>query len=398
MRISGVVVLPPLAKTLGISASMVGFLSSLFFYTYALSFVLWGTVADRIGSFKTCGISLVIAALASAVMAYAHTPFTIGLGRAISGLGLSSAFTCIMLYSALSFSKEKYSLLVGTIMMIGHSGTVIAIAPLGAALDSLGITGVYLMMGAAAFLIGTMMLLFKNYDPVLKEGKKDSKPLSLSRFATDIADGAKIIRGSFPLLVITMTWVTSAASISTLQGLWAVSWLQTSTGRGLYDCRTCATWISIGMVLGPAVGGFIVRKVSGSKRAFLSMCLLTQISWLFWMAASYFSKEMILLATAGFLTGFFSGAAFVFMGNAVRELSPTRHTGTVIGLLNLMIYGLLIVFQWGTGFILDLFPVDVNTGTYSQIGYQIGFGAILLIQGYSFFLITKVRSFERNSL
>ncbi|MDO9543895.1 MAG: hypothetical protein Q7J00_01775, partial [Synergistaceae bacterium] len=94
----------------------------------------------------------------------------------------------------------------------------------------------------------------------------------------------------------------------------------------------------------------------------------------------------------------FSGAAFVFMGNAVRELSPTRHTGTVIGLLNLMIYGLLIVFQWGTGFILDLFPVDVSTGTYSQIGYQIGFGAILLIQGYSFFLITKVRSFERNSL
>lgn len=269
MRISGVVVLPPLAKTLGISASMVGFLSSLFFYTYALSFVLWGTVADRIGSFKTCGISLVIAALASAVMAYAHTPFTIGLGRAMSGLGLSSAFTCIMLYSALSFSKEKYSLLVGTIMMIGHSGTVIAIAPLGAALDSLGITGVYLMMGAAAFLIGTLMLLFKNYDPVLKEEKKDSRPLSLSRFATDIADGTKIIKGNFPLLVIVMTWVTSAASISTLQGLWAVSWLQTSTGRGLYDCRTCATWISIGMVLGPAVGGFIVRKVSGSKRAFL---------------------------------------------------------------------------------------------------------------------------------
>lgn len=398
MRISGVVILPPLAKSLGISASMIGFLSSLFFYTYALSFVFWGTLADRIGAFKTCGFSLIIAASASVILAYAQTPLTIGLGRAMSGLGLSSAFTCIMLYSALSFSKEKYSLLVGVIMMIGHSGTVIAIAPLGAALDSIGVTGVYLIMGIAAFLIGTIMLLFKDRDPILKEEKKDSRPLSLPRFATDVADGAKIIRASFPLLVIVLTWVTSSASISTLQGLWAVSWLQSSTGKGLYDCRTGATWISIGMVLGPAIGGLIVRKISGNKRAFLTICILTQISWLFWMATSYFSNRMVLLATAGFLTGFFSGVAFVFMGSAVRELSPTRNTGTIFGLLNLMIYGLLIVFQWGTGFVLDLFTVDAITGAYSQIGYQIGFGSILLIQGYSFFLITKVKSFKKSSL
>jgi len=397
MRISGVVVLPPLAKTLGISASMVGFLSSLFFYTYALSFVLWGTIADRIGSFKTCGISLVIAAFASAVLAYAQTPLTIGIGRAMSGLGLSSAFTCIMLYSALSFSSEKYSLMVGAIMMIGHSGTVLAIAPLGAALDYFGINGVYMIMGTAALLIGLTMIFFRNQDPVLKEQKKDARPISLSRFTSDIADGVKIIRGNFPLMIIILTWVTSAASISTLQGLWAVSWIQASTGKELYVCRDCATWISIGMVLGPAAGGVIVKKISGSKTAFLIMCIFTQISWLFWMTASYLSEEIFLLATAGFMTGFCSGAAFVFMGNAIRELSPSRNTGTVIGLLNLVIYGILIVYQWGTGFILDIFPVDPTTGIYPEIGYQIGFGLIFLIQGYSFFLITKVRSFKKDS-
>jgi sugar phosphate permease len=57
MRISGVVILPPLAKSLGISASMVGFLSTLFFYTYGAAFAVWGTIADRIGAFRTCGIS-----------------------------------------------------------------------------------------------------------------------------------------------------------------------------------------------------------------------------------------------------------------------------------------------------------------------------------------------------
>jgi len=100
LRISGVVILPPLAESLGISASMVGFLSSLFFYTYGVSFVFWGIVADRWGAFRTCGLSLIIAATASAILAHAETPVTIGIGRAFSGFGLSSAgYLCNALYS-----------------------------------------------------------------------------------------------------------------------------------------------------------------------------------------------------------------------------------------------------------------------------------------------------------
>lgn len=394
MRISGVVILPPLAESLGISASMVGFLSTLFFYTYGASFAVWGTVADRIGPFRTCGISLATAAAASAILAQAQTPLWIGIGRALSGLGLSSAFTSIMLYSALSFSREKYSVLVGIIMMIGHSGTVLAIAPLGAALDAFGPSGVYYALAFTAFVIGGLLLAFRKYDPVAAEGKKDERPVSLSRFLSDLKTGALIILGSFPLLVVVLTWVTSSASISTLQGLWAVSWVQTTTGGPVAVCRACATWISIGMVIGPFAGGFIVKRVTGNKTAFLIMCTFTQLSWISWMVVSFFTSGYALLGLSGFFMGFFSGAAFVFMGNTIRELAPPKWTGTVLGLLNLMIYGLLIIFQWGTGFVLDAFPSDPASGLYSQTAYQIGFGLILVIQGYSFYLITRVKTFE----
>lgn len=124
------------------------------------------------------------------------------------------------------------------------------------------------------------------------------------------------------------------------------------------------------------------------------MCILTQLSWFSWMIISLFGGSLEILGFSGFMTGFFSGAAFVFMGNAIRELSPSRWTGTVIGLLNLLIYGFLVLFQWGTGFMLDLFPSDIASGSYSQIGYQVGFWIILIIQGLSVFLITKVRSFS----
>ncbi len=393
LRISGVVILPPLAESLGISASMVGFLSSLFFYTYGISFVFWGTVADRWGAFRTCGISLVIAAAASAILAHAETPIMIGIGRALSGLGLSSAFTCVMLFTAQTFTRDRYSFLVGIIMMTGHSGTVIAIAPLGAALDALGIKGVYSVLGVIALAIGLMLLAWRKNDPVLMESNKDEEPVSLSRFISDINTGARLIYSSFPLLIIILTWVTTSASISTLQGLWAVSWVQTTTNGSVLSCRACVTWISVGMVLGPLAGGVIVRKVGGSKKSFLIMCMLTQSSWISWMAISLLGGGLEMLGFSGFLTGFFSGAGFVFMGNAIRELTPPRWTGTVIGLLNLLIYGFLIVFQWGTGLVLDLFPSDLFSGLYSQAGYQIGFGVILVIQGFSFLLIPKADSF-----
>lgn len=394
LRISGVVILPPLAESLGISASMVGFLSSLFFYTYGVSFVFWGIVADRWGAFRTCGLSLIIAATASAILAHAETPVTIGIGRAFSGFGLSSAFTCVMLYTAQTFTRDKYSFLVGIIMMTGHSGMVIAIAPLGAALDALGIKGVYYVLGITSLAIGLMLLAWRRYDPVLLEAKKDEEPVSLSRFISDVSMGARLIYCSSPLLVIVLTWVTSSASISTLQGLWAVSWIQTTTNGSILSSRACATWISIGMVVGPLAGGLIVRKVGGSKKSFFIMCILTQLSWISWMMISFFGGSLELLGFSGFLTGFFSGAAFVFMGNAIRELTPARWTGTVIGLLNLLIYGFLVVFQWGTGLMLDLFPADPATGSYSQIGYQVGFWLILILQGLSFSLVSKVTSFS----
>ena len=126
IRISGVVVLPPLMDSLGIGAGTVGFPSSLFFYTYGGTFALWGIVMDRIGTFRTCGVSLLIAACGSLIMT-SGSVFGISLGR-----DLSSAFTGVLLYCAAAFPRENCAFFVGLSMVIGHAGTALAVAPLGA--------------------------------------------------------------------------------------------------------------------------------------------------------------------------------------------------------------------------------------------------------------------------
>ena len=184
----------------------------------------------------------------------------------------------------------------------------------------------------------------------------------------------------------------AAAAAAALQGLWAVAWLQTAAGMPLGTAYLCATWISFGMVAGPAFGGWLVRCCRNEKRSFFTVCLLTQASWLLWLLLSLFSGSAALFGAAGFLIGFFNGCGYVFMGSAVRSLVPLSQNGGTIGVINMFLYLMVIIFQWGTGVCLDLFKAPA--GGYTNLGFLSGFFLIVLLQGWAFWLITKVNSFK----
>ena len=84
------------------------------------------------------------------------------------------------------------------------------------------------------------------------------------------------------------------------------------------------------------------------------------------------------------------------MGNAVRNLAPMDKNASVIGVINMLLYIGVIIFQWGTGVVLDFFPA-FSAGCYREEGFLIGFGVIMLIQGWTFHLITKAESFRRGT-
>lgn len=391
MRISGVVVLPPLGESLGLSASTIGFLSSLFFYTYGLSFGLWGVLIDRRGAFRCCGAALLIAACGSFIMMFSGTAFAVGLGRALCGLGLSSAFTGILTYCAVSFPQKDYGGYVGLSMVVGHSGTIIAVAPLGFAMELIGSRGVFCLLGLFASALGASLLYFRRLDPQPqpRPGEGAVNPATVFR---ELWEVLKNIWRKFPLRVVMYTWGISAAASAALQGLWAVAWLQSSAGMARDTAYLCATWISFGMVAGPAFGGWLVKRCRDEKRSLFTVCMLTQASWVLWLLLSIFAKSPALFGAAGFMIGFFNGCGYVFMGNAVRALVPLNQNGGTVGVINMFLYLMVILFQWGTGVCVDLFKAPA--GGYTNIGFLSGFFLIVLLQGWAFRLITKVSSFK----
>ena len=387
MRISGVVVLPPLGKALGISEATIGFLSSLFFYTYGLFYGIWGVMIDKRGTFLCCGAAFVVSAVGAFMLVFADSAFMIGIGRALCGVGYSSVFTGLLAYCARNFRKRDYAIFMGAGLMVGHSGTILAVAPLGFAVEYMGTAGVFFFLGLLTLAVGVSLLYFRRYDKTPAPGK----PPELLTVFSGLWKVSQNIWRNYTLRVVMITWGVSAAAVSTLQGLWAVAWLQTSAGFSQNQAYLCATWISIGLVFGPPFGGWLAKRLKDEKNAFFISCALIETGWLMWLVFSLFSAPPVLFSAAGFMIGFWGGESYVFMGDAVLcTVSRDQNAGT-IGVMNMIIYILVIVFQWGTGLCLDFFAGP--RGSYTATGFFVGFLIIVLLQGWSFLMIKRMEPF-----
>ncbi|MCD8163441.1 MAG: hypothetical protein LUE09_08415 [Synergistaceae bacterium] len=259
-------------------------------------------------------MSLLIGAIGSFIMAFSGSSAAIGVGgvgRALSGFGMASLFTGLLMYCAFAFSKEDYPVLVGLclVVVVGHSGTVAAVAPLGYCLDIVGPRGVFLALGIVSLLLGVILILFKKQDPRRASMKFDAvSSIAVTDVISELWRTASASWDMFPLRVVMLTWASSTAATAALQGLWAVSWIQSATKVDLNTARLCATWISMGLVVGPAAGALFFKRCGclGEKKAFLWCCIFNQLSWFFWMGASRFNDAILVFSFSGFAVGFFN--------------------------------------------------------------------------------------------
>lgn len=396
-RISAASVLPHLALDYGFSAALVGFLSSLFYYSYGFLQNVWGAINDRIGPMRACSIGLAIAGLGSLIMLAGHTPFVIALSRVICGLGVGAMFTGVYLYAALMFPARQYPFWAGCIMMTGNLGSVAAVAPLGYVMDKVGYNGLYSILAVLAFLLAAPLWFFRNriqHGDDAPDGEKVPlvEPAALY---DDLKLGVKLLLSYRPLFVIVTVWAVLSAAMHTLQGLWGVSWISVSCGITLAEARYHATFISIGLVLGSPIG-VTLRFLSRNGKTSL-FCIVSAIcaAWFLFIAGSYVHLSSRTMGLLGFFIGAATGAGMVFCSSTIRSLADIKHTGLVMGTGNTLIYLLVIIFQWGSGLVINHFPSG-TPGSYLNEGYIISFALTTSIIVFTLTLITTVKTFNRK--
>ncbi len=254
-RVSASVSLPAISTEWGMSASLVGFISSLYFYAYAFMQPISGALNDRFGPLRIVSLGMLTTGIGALLFGFASNPTMLGVGRLLTGFGLAPMLSGVLVYQSHSFHRDKYSFFSGITYTLGNFGAVISVAPLAFALDEFGRRNVFVFLAFLNFALAASLIAFRRRDPVISiDGKIERKG-----FLDNLKNSFRKILRSRQLKLMLVLWGTSFGALMSLQGLWAVSWYQTSYGVSYGTASLWSTLISIGVMVGNFVGAYIAR-------------------------------------------------------------------------------------------------------------------------------------------
>lgn len=375
-RVSASVVLPDQAARIGMGAALTGFISSLYYYAYAVMQAVSGALHDRFGPLKVMAGGMALAALGTVMLVFEPSPFTLGTWRLLTGIGLAPMYGGALVYQASAFTPDKYVFYSSVTLSLGALGAIVSVVPLGWFLDALGLSSTF--AGLAGVSLAMAFLLWKEraYDPVparpVFAGQPPRSVISRLREAFGMIVSSSYLRN---LLVV---WSVSASAQLSYQGLWAVSWYRTAYGVPASEARNWASLISIGMFLGTVLLGRFWGRTEHRFRAMCFWSLFNGLSWTALLLSVAFRLPLPLAGLCGFFVGVANGLCAVHYASATKERAGGANTGALLGTMNTVVIFLAVVFQWGTGAIISLFPGE-QPGEFTSLGFLVCFSLVTLV-------------------
>jgi len=125
-RLSLSVVANDLINDFQTTASVMGFLGSIYFYCYALMQFPAGLLSDSLGPRKSVTFFLIIASAGSIIFGFAPTIKVAFIGRVMVGLGVSMVFIPTMKIFSRWFRPHEFAFMTGILNAVGGIGVLAA--------------------------------------------------------------------------------------------------------------------------------------------------------------------------------------------------------------------------------------------------------------------------------
>ena len=155
MRSVNAVLSDPLTQELMLSASELGLLSAAYFLTFAIMQIPLGALLDRRDP-RTVEIALlIIAVIGCLISAIAEGFFSLWVGRAMIGFGVSACLMAAYKAYRLCFAPERQSSLASLMLMVGSIGALLATVPVAVMLPIVGWRGIFVITAICFFLFIT---------------------------------------------------------------------------------------------------------------------------------------------------------------------------------------------------------------------------------------------------
>lgn len=352
-----------LTSDLVLGAADLGFLTSVYFLTFAAAQIPIGVLLDRYGPRRVQSALLLVAAAGAALFGTSETFMSLVFARAMIGLGVAAALTAGLKAIVLWFPRERVALVNGYMVMLGALGALTATAPAELLVGWTGWRGLFELLAAAT--AGSALLIYFAVPEPLASSRKSSAPASLK---TVYADSR-----FWTLAPLSATCVGSAWA---LQGLWAAPWLIDVEG---FDRTGLITHLFV-MAVALSAGAFLLGTIADRmrRRGIGPQALLAIVATVFMAAQLAVILRLPLPSYLPWSVIAAVGAGTVLSYAIVADYFPKEVAGRANGALNVLHLGWAFVLQYATGLVLEQWTGQ--DGHYPAIAYQVAFGLNLALQ------------------
>ena len=360
------VVFPELTQQFGLSPSTLGLLTSAYFVTFAAAQLPLGILMDRYGPRRVNASMLLVAAVGALVFSQAAGMPGLLLGRALLGMGVAVCLMSSMTAFVIWFPRERTATLFGWMLLIGSCGALAATKPVEMLLRVMDWRAVFLLFAGLAVMASMAIFLF-------------APEKAAAKSSTTLREQFNVIRSifrhrSFWSISFAATFVQGVAI--GLLGLWAGPWMRDVAGldrAGMAEqLLIVAAAFGVGGVCCGALSDRLARRGVSPVLTYFAGCLACTVALL----------PIVLGQRSGAIVFWALFLGFSAFGSLSYPVLATRFapemTGRVVTALNLVMFSLAFVVQFGVGVIINLWPVV--DGRYAVDGYRAAFALCWVLQ------------------
>jgi sugar phosphate permease len=383
-RVSTSVIATDLLAAFQTNAAALGFMSSMYFYPYAVEQPLVGYLSDRLGPRRVVVFWSLIAALGCVVFALAPSIGWASVGRALIGFGVGGVYVPGLKAISQWFSRRDIGTMTGMLIGSGNLGAIMATTPLAWMAATWGWRSSFFVIGTLTVLLALSALFFVRDYP-----DRDARSLKKTSGETPLrASALQVITSPWFWLLAALFFGVFGGTVS-LQGLWATPFLMSVFNLDRDYASMINMALPIAYMLGAPFFGRLGDRVFGN-RVHLLIFLFALLTCT-WFSLTFLARPLGVKGVAvlyAFVGGLAGGISTTLWATA-QSKTPPAIIGLMSGLMNPFPLLGMGVMQGVTGAIVN--RAGKVGELYAPEGYRNAFFVLLLIVAACFVLCVAFR-------
>lgn len=334
-RLCPAVVATDMMADLNAGGALIGFLSSAYFYPYALMQLPTGLMSDSWGPRKTITLFLCAAASGSVILGLAATPSVAVIGRLLVGLGVSTLFVCTLKILAEWFRVREFVTMTGILMAMGGIGSLSAATPMALLSSHFGWRLSFVLVGALTALLAALVWR------IVRDRPSDlGWPAIAEHAATGVppigmAEGIRLVAATPAFWPLAVWFFCKYGIFTSFAGLWGGPYLMQVYGATRGETGGILSMVAIGMIVGGPLLGFLSNRVLKGRKPTLVLASSAIVAITALLAFRTGELSLPAIGVLCFGLGIFASSVAAIGFTCSRELFPAGIAGTAFGLLNL---------------------------------------------------------------